>query len=196
MGINLGSYVGATQVRRVVLGDEDRAPTPPQLDSMRALVREAMRDGAVGLWTTLAVSGRLRSPGSPSWWRSTSRRRKYVGSMPRTGGREGDGMLGPRPASSSVRAFPPRSSRASPPSSPARAARRRRSPTALVKADQAVLGPFRHHTRLAHVPRVLRPAREAGDGDQPRRATSARRRCAASSSATMTARRTRRSSTA
>src|SRR5215813_13517527 len=27
MGINLASYVGATQVRRVVLGDEDRQPT-------------------------------------------------------------------------------------------------------------------------------------------------------------------------
>ena len=53
MGINFASYVGATQVRRVVLGDEDRAPSPQELDSMKALVREAMRDGAVGLSTAL-----------------------------------------------------------------------------------------------------------------------------------------------
>jgi len=53
IGINLGSYVGATQVRRVVLGDDDRTPTPEQLDSMKALVRAAMLDGAVGLSTSL-----------------------------------------------------------------------------------------------------------------------------------------------
>jgi len=53
MGINLASYVGATQVRRVVLGDADVQPTPDQLDRMKALVREAMRDGAVGLSTAL-----------------------------------------------------------------------------------------------------------------------------------------------
>ena len=53
MGINLASYVGATQVRRVVLGDADVQPTPKQLDAMRALVREAIRDGAVGLSTSL-----------------------------------------------------------------------------------------------------------------------------------------------
>jgi dihydroorotase/N-acyl-D-amino-acid deacylase len=53
MGINLASYVGATQVRRMVLGDEDRAPNATELDRMRALVREAMRDGAVGVSTSL-----------------------------------------------------------------------------------------------------------------------------------------------
>jgi len=53
MGINLASYVGATQVRRVVLGDADVQPTPEQLDKMRALVRDAMRDGAVGVSTSL-----------------------------------------------------------------------------------------------------------------------------------------------
>jgi N-acyl-D-amino-acid deacylase len=53
MGINLASYVGATQVRRMVLGDGDRQPTPAQLDSMRALVRDAMGDGAVGVSTAL-----------------------------------------------------------------------------------------------------------------------------------------------
>jgi len=53
MGINLASYVGATQVRRMVLGDEDRAPTPAELDRMRALVRGAMQEGAIGLSTSL-----------------------------------------------------------------------------------------------------------------------------------------------
>src|SRR5271166_6993380 len=53
MGINLASYVGATQVRRVVLGDDDTQPTPEQLDQMKSLVRQAMRDGTVGVSTAL-----------------------------------------------------------------------------------------------------------------------------------------------
>src|SRR6185312_14844452 len=53
MGINLASYVGATQVRRMVLGEEDRAPNPTELERMKALVREAMQEGAVGVSTSL-----------------------------------------------------------------------------------------------------------------------------------------------
>ena len=53
IGINLASYVGATTVRRVVIGEEDRPPTPAELERMRGLVREAMREGAVGLSTSL-----------------------------------------------------------------------------------------------------------------------------------------------
>ena len=53
MGINLASYVGATEVRRMVLGDVDVQPTPGQLEKMKALVREAMRDGAIGVSTSL-----------------------------------------------------------------------------------------------------------------------------------------------
>jgi N-acyl-D-amino-acid deacylase len=53
MGINLASYVGATQVRRAVIGDGDRAPTPAELERMKALVRDAMRDGTVGVSTSL-----------------------------------------------------------------------------------------------------------------------------------------------
>ena len=53
IGINVGHYVGATQVRRLVLGDDDRSPTSQQLARMRQLVEEAMRDGAVGLSTSL-----------------------------------------------------------------------------------------------------------------------------------------------
>ena len=53
MGINLASYVGATQVRRMVLGDDDVQPTPAQLEQMKALVRDAMKDGTVGVSTAL-----------------------------------------------------------------------------------------------------------------------------------------------
>jgi N-acyl-D-amino-acid deacylase len=53
MGINLASYVGATQVRRMVIGDDNRAPTPAELDQMKSLVRQAMEDGAIGLSTSL-----------------------------------------------------------------------------------------------------------------------------------------------
>ena len=53
MGINLATYVGATQVRRMVLGDDDKAPTPEQLEQMKSLVRDAMRDGAMGISTSL-----------------------------------------------------------------------------------------------------------------------------------------------
>jgi N-acyl-D-amino-acid deacylase len=53
MGINLASYVGATQVRRLVLGDDNRAPSAAELDRMKALVRAAMLDGAIGLSTAL-----------------------------------------------------------------------------------------------------------------------------------------------
>ena len=51
--INVVHDVGLTQVRRVVLGDEDVAPTPEQLEQMKSLVREGMEDGAVGVSTSL-----------------------------------------------------------------------------------------------------------------------------------------------
>ena len=53
IGINLASYMGATQARRMTLGDADRQPTPEQLERMKGLVRDAMRDGAVGVSTSL-----------------------------------------------------------------------------------------------------------------------------------------------
>ena len=53
IGINVADYVGATQVRRMVLGDGDRAPTAAELDQMRELVRRAMQEGAVGVSTSL-----------------------------------------------------------------------------------------------------------------------------------------------
>jgi N-acyl-D-amino-acid deacylase len=53
IGINLASYVGATTVREVVIGVENRPPTAAELTRMRALVREAMEQGAVGVSTSL-----------------------------------------------------------------------------------------------------------------------------------------------
>ena len=53
IGINVADYVGATQVRRMVLGDNDVQPTPMQLEQMKALVDDAMKDGAVGVSTSL-----------------------------------------------------------------------------------------------------------------------------------------------
>lgn len=53
MGINLASYVGATTVRRMVIGDDNRPPNAAELERMRQLVRDGMRDGAVGLSTSL-----------------------------------------------------------------------------------------------------------------------------------------------
>jgi N-acyl-D-aspartate/D-glutamate deacylase len=53
VALNVVHNVGAEQVRRIVLGDEDVAPTPPQLEEMKSLVEQAMKDGAVGLSTSL-----------------------------------------------------------------------------------------------------------------------------------------------
>jgi len=50
IGINIASYVGATRVRRMVIDDNDAQPTPAQLEQMKELVRQAMRDGAVGVF--------------------------------------------------------------------------------------------------------------------------------------------------
>ncbi|HTI50313.1 MAG TPA: amidohydrolase family protein, partial [Planctomycetaceae bacterium] len=53
MPVNVVQTVGHTQVRKVVLGDVDRRPLPAELDRMRALVREAMEAGAIGVSTAL-----------------------------------------------------------------------------------------------------------------------------------------------
>jgi N-acyl-D-amino-acid deacylase len=53
IGINLASYVGATTVREMVIGYADRAATPSELTQMQALVAEAMRQGAVGVSSSL-----------------------------------------------------------------------------------------------------------------------------------------------
>lgn len=51
--INLGTFVTVGSVRRYVMGDTDRAATPEELERMKALVAEAMEQGAMGLSTGL-----------------------------------------------------------------------------------------------------------------------------------------------
>ncbi|HEX8890557.1 MAG TPA: D-aminoacylase [Pyrinomonadaceae bacterium] len=53
IGVNLGTFVGATQVRSLVIGFDNRPPTTDELILMRRLVAEAMEDGALGLSTSL-----------------------------------------------------------------------------------------------------------------------------------------------
>lgn len=50
---NVASFVGATTVRINVLGWDNRAPHAAELDSMQALVRKAMEDGALGVGSSL-----------------------------------------------------------------------------------------------------------------------------------------------
>src|SRR5438105_3912466 len=52
-GINLGTFVGATQVREYVIGYDNRPPTPAELVQMKKLVADAMKDGALGVSTSL-----------------------------------------------------------------------------------------------------------------------------------------------
>jgi N-acyl-D-aspartate/D-glutamate deacylase len=55
--MNVASYVGSGQVWECVLGNVHRRPTPEEMDKMKALVDQAMRDGAVGL-----ASGLIYAP--------------------------------------------------------------------------------------------------------------------------------------
>lgn len=50
---NVASFVGATTVRIHELGEDDVDPTPAQLERMRALVRQAMNEGAMGVGSSL-----------------------------------------------------------------------------------------------------------------------------------------------
>jgi N-acyl-D-amino-acid deacylase len=50
---NVASFVGATTVRRHEVGEKDLDPTPAQLSRMRALVRQAMKEGAMGVGSSL-----------------------------------------------------------------------------------------------------------------------------------------------
>jgi N-acyl-D-amino-acid deacylase len=53
MGLNLGTFVGATQVREFIVGFDNRPPTPAELEQMKKLVADAMKEGALGLSTSL-----------------------------------------------------------------------------------------------------------------------------------------------
>lgn len=58
LGVNVGQLIGHGSVREAVLGNEDRAPSPAELDEMRGIVQTAMESGAFGL-----SSGLFYSPG-------------------------------------------------------------------------------------------------------------------------------------
>lgn len=58
LGVNVGQMIGHGSVRREVLGMEDRAPTPAELEQMLEIVRAAMEEGAWGL-----SSGPFYTPG-------------------------------------------------------------------------------------------------------------------------------------
>jgi N-acyl-D-amino-acid deacylase len=53
ISVNVASFVGATTVRIYVLGEADRPPNAEELVRMRALVRQAMEDGALGVGSSL-----------------------------------------------------------------------------------------------------------------------------------------------
>ncbi|WP_293295230.1 D-aminoacylase [Allomuricauda sp.] len=50
---NVASFVGATTLRIHTVGYEDRAPTPQELDNMKLMVGQAMKEGALGVGTSL-----------------------------------------------------------------------------------------------------------------------------------------------
>ena len=52
-GVNLGTFVGATQVREYVIGWDNRPPTAAELTQMKQLIADAMKDGALGVSTSL-----------------------------------------------------------------------------------------------------------------------------------------------
>jgi N-acyl-D-amino-acid deacylase len=53
LGVNALAFVGHGAIRREVLGMADRAPEPDELDRMKAMVRQGMEEGALGLSTGL-----------------------------------------------------------------------------------------------------------------------------------------------
>jgi dihydroorotase/N-acyl-D-amino-acid deacylase len=60
--VNIATFVGATQVRRIVIGDGDRPATPDELARMTALVDTAMEQGALGVSTSLIYAPAVYAP--------------------------------------------------------------------------------------------------------------------------------------
>lgn len=50
---NIATFVGATTVRQHAMGNAARAATPAEISKMQDIVREAMRDGALGVGSSL-----------------------------------------------------------------------------------------------------------------------------------------------
>jgi N-acyl-D-amino-acid deacylase len=53
LGPNVASFVGATTLRINEIGRDDRPPTPAELSRMQDAVRQAMREGALGVGSSL-----------------------------------------------------------------------------------------------------------------------------------------------
>jgi dihydroorotase/N-acyl-D-amino-acid deacylase len=51
--LNIGTYMGAAQIRQAVLDNDNRAPSPEELERMKALVAQTMEQGAFGISTAL-----------------------------------------------------------------------------------------------------------------------------------------------
>ncbi len=60
--MNMVQTVGHTQLRRIVIGVEDKRATPEQLERMRGMVREAMEAGAIGFSTSLIYPPAVYAP--------------------------------------------------------------------------------------------------------------------------------------
>ncbi|MGH9259318.1 MAG: N-acyl-D-amino-acid deacylase family protein [Acidimicrobiales bacterium] len=60
--VNIATFVGATQVRRIVVGDADRPASAEELARMAALVDTAMRQGALGLSSSLVYAPAIYAP--------------------------------------------------------------------------------------------------------------------------------------
>ena len=92
IGINVATYVGATQVRRLVIGEDDRAPSLDELEGMKSIVREAMEQGAVGVSTSLQYA--------PAMYATTEELIALAGEAAKSGGiyathmrSEGNGVM-------------------------------------------------------------------------------------------------------
>lgn len=78
VSVNVATLVGQGSVRREVMKEEDRAPTPEELDRMRDLVSRAMSDGAVGMSSGLEYA--------PSMFAKTSELIELARVVARSGG--------------------------------------------------------------------------------------------------------------
>lgn len=78
IGINIGSYVGATTVREMVIGFADRPATPEELTRMQGIVAGSMHQGALGLSSALEYA--------PAPYASTEELIALAGTAARFGG--------------------------------------------------------------------------------------------------------------
>src|SRR5258706_9093082 len=91
-GLNLATFVGATQLREYVVGFDNRPPTPAELEQMKQLVAAAMKDGALGVSTSLQYV--------PAWLAKTDElvelakvARQYGGGQRPNSMKEAEGLL-------------------------------------------------------------------------------------------------------